>query len=140
MSWMFRIILILVPFLTTFWILRKIRKSQVRFEDAVFWLLFSLGLIMMSIFPQLIDWTADLIGIVSPVKFVFLAIIFVLLIKEFLLSIKVSQLEYKLRTFAQTYVIQSRVDMENIKKMETREAHLVASKPSIFKFIWLLEV
>ena len=58
-----------------FWILRKIRKSQVRIEDSVFWLLFSLGLILLSLFPQLASWAANLIGVVSPVNFVFLSII-----------------------------------------------------------------
>ena len=52
MSWVLRAILILASVLTCFWILRKIRKSQVRIEDSVFWLLFSLGLIVLSLFPS----------------------------------------------------------------------------------------
>ena len=64
MSWVLRAILILASVLTCFWILRKIRKSQVRIEDSVFWLLFSLGLIVLSLFPQLADWAAGLIGMI----------------------------------------------------------------------------
>lgn len=128
MSWIFRIILILSSVLTAFWILRKIRKSQVKIEDAVFWLLFSVGLIVMSVFPQLVNWAAELIGVASPVNFVFLAIIFVLLVKLFLLSIKVSQQEYKLHAFAQTYAIR-----ENQQKYadSTRNQQQDSELPSI---------
>ena len=108
MSWMLRAILILTSVLTCFWILRKIRKSQVRIEDSVFWLLFSLGLILLSLFPQLASWAANLIGVVSPVNFVFLSIIFVLMLKLFLLSIKTSQQEHKLQSFVQNYAIRDK--------------------------------
>lgn len=118
MSLMLRIILILVSVLTAFWILRKIRKSQVKIEDAVFWLLFSLGLIVMSAFPQLVNWAAELIGVVSPVNFVFLVIIFVLLVKLFLLSIKISQQEHKLQTFVQIYAIHNH-QKDNFNKKDS---------------------
>lgn len=117
MSWLLRLILILASGLTCFWILRKIRKSEVRIEDSVFWLVFSLGLIILSLFPQLATWISILIGMVSPANFVFLSIIFVLLIKLFLLSIKTSQQEHKLQTFVQNYTIREKEkeDLLNMK-------------------------
>lgn len=118
MSWMLRVILVLTSVMTCFWILRKIRKSQVRIEDSVFWLLFSLGLILLSLFPQLASWAANLIGVVSPVNFVFLSIIFVLMLKLFLLSIKTSQQEHKLQSFVQNYAIREK-EKEDFHKMET---------------------
>ncbi|MDD4797446.1 MAG: DUF2304 domain-containing protein [Eubacteriales bacterium] len=106
MSVLFRVILILVSVVTAFWILRKIRKSQVRIEDSIFWLLFCAVLIAMSVFPRLVEVAAAAVGVALPVNFVFLAIIFVLVIKIFLMSIKLSQLEYKLQVFAQRYAIE----------------------------------
>jgi hypothetical protein len=120
MSWVLRAILILASVLTCFWILRKIRKSQVRIEDSVFWLLFSLGLIVLSLFPQLADWAAGLIGMISPVNFVFLSIIFVLLLKLFLLSIKISQQEYKLQRFVQSYAIKE-MKKENSQRLNEKK-------------------
>lgn len=106
MSVLFRVILVCVSVVTAFWILRKIRKAQVRIEDSIFWLLFCAVLILMSVFPGLVQAAASLMGVALPVNFVFLAIIFVLLIKIFLMSIKLSQLEYKIQTFAQKYAIE----------------------------------
>lgn len=106
MSVTLRIILVLVSLLTCIWIVRKIRKSQAKIEDSVFWLAFSSLLILISIFPQIVEFGARLAGVASPVNFLFLSIIFVLLAKVFLLSIRLSQLESKLQRFVQTYALE----------------------------------
>ncbi|MCI8443179.1 MAG: DUF2304 domain-containing protein [Provencibacterium sp.] len=113
MSPTFRIILILVSVLTAFWVARKIRKAQIKIEDTLFWLLFSLLLIFLSLFPSIAVFCSNLIGIASTVNFIFLTIIFVLMVKVFLLSIKVSQLESKLQAFAQAYAIRESVKTDS---------------------------
>lgn len=112
MSPTFRIILILASVLTAFWVSRKIRKAQIKIEDTLFWLLFSLLLIFLSLFPSIAVFFSNLIGVASTVNFIFLTIIFLLMVKVFLLSIKISQLESKLQTFAQTYAIKESVKVE----------------------------
>lgn len=105
MSVTLRIVLLVVSFLTCLWVIQRIRKSQVKIEDSVFWILFSVLLVGMSICPGLVTWGARIVGVQSASNFVFLAIIFVLLLKVFRMSIRISQLESKLQTFAQTYTI-----------------------------------
>lgn len=100
-----RIILLVVSLITSIWIIMRIRKSQVKIEDSVFWILFSFLLIVMSLFPDLVMLGAAIAGVQSASNFVFLAIIFVLLLKVFRMSIRISQLESKIQTFAQTYAI-----------------------------------
>lgn len=100
-----RIILLVASILNCVWIIQRVRKSQAKIEDSVFWVLFSGLLVCMSIFPQVIEWGAAVTGVQSTVNFVFLTIIFVLIVKLFRLSIKMSQIESKLQTFAQTYSI-----------------------------------
>lgn len=100
-----RIVLLLASVLNCVWIIQRIRKAQAKIEDSVFWILFSGLLVCMSIFPQIITWGAAITGVYSPVNFVFLAIIFVLIVKLFRMSIRISQLESKLQTFVQTYAI-----------------------------------
>lgn len=100
-----RIILLVASVLNCVWIIRRIRKSQAKIEDSVFWVLFSGLLVCMSMFPQIIEWGAAITGVQSTVNFVFLIIIFVLILKIFRLSVKMSQLENKLQTFAQIYAI-----------------------------------
>lgn len=101
MSIIFRVILVLVSLGTFFYMMKKIRQSKVQIEDSIFWILFSVVLIVISIFPQIPDFFAELMGIYSTVNLVFLVIIFVLLAKNFYMSIHISQLDYKIKSLSQ---------------------------------------
>ena len=51
----FQIVLIFVSLATVTFILRGIRKSQVQINDSLFWIFFSLVLLVFSVFPKLIN-------------------------------------------------------------------------------------
>lgn len=82
-------------------VVRRIRRAQIRVEDTLFWMGFTLVLLVLSLFPDIAYWAARMIGIVSPVNFVFLCIIFVLMVKLFLMSVQVSMLTEKVKRLAQ---------------------------------------
>lgn len=105
MSIILRSVLIVASVLNCLWVLIQIRKVRIRVADSVFWILFSALLLFISLFPQVPEWGARVLGVQSPVNFIFLAIIFILLLKLFRMTIKVSQLESKLVHLAQTYAI-----------------------------------
>lgn len=105
MTIVLRVVLIVASVLNCWWIIRRIRKAQAKIEDSVFWICFSGVLIGMSVFPELVIWGAKVTGVQSPVNFVFLCIIFILMVKIFRLSVKVSLLESKLQGLAQRYGI-----------------------------------
>lgn len=105
MSMMLRITLIAASVLTTAAILHKIRRSKVQIEDAIFWVLFSGVLIMFSVFPQVAYLLSDLVGIQAPSNFIFMLVIFLLLVKIFAMSVRISQLEAKLRELVQVIAI-----------------------------------
>lgn len=107
MSTGLRIILIAVSVLTTAYLIKKIRKAQMNIEDSIFWIVMPAILILISVFPNIAESASQLIGIHTPVNFVFLAIIFILIIKLFSLSIKLSQVENKLNTLIQEYAIRT---------------------------------
>lgn len=90
------------------YVLRKIRKSQMKIEDAIFWILVSIAILIMSIFPKLIFEIAYRLNIESPSNFVYLLFIFILLIKVFTQSIKISQLGYKINSLAQKMAIEEK--------------------------------
>ena len=75
-----RVCLILGSFITAGYILRRVRHAKVQIEDTIFWLMFSAAL-----------------GFMSPINFVYVVIIFLLLAKQFFMSIKLSQLDSKVR-------------------------------------------
>lgn len=105
MTIILRVILIIACFTTCGYTLHKIRKSQMRIEDSIFWILFAVILVILSLFPKIAYQLAVLMGIGTPVNLVFLAMIFILLLKVFLMSIKISQLEYKMINLVQRIAI-----------------------------------
>lgn len=105
MSLLFQCVLIFVSLLTCAFILRAIRKSQVQIDDSLFWIFFSLILLVFSIFPIFADVISKILGIASAVNFIFLFIIFLLLINQFYLTIRISKLDTKLKSLIQKIAI-----------------------------------
>ena len=99
------IILIAASLITAVFVIRKIRKSQFKIGDTLYWLFFCLLLLLMSIFPNAVSWVSDLIGFEASSNFIFVAIIFLLLVKIFLLDARVSKNEDKLTKLTQKYAI-----------------------------------
>lgn len=118
MSFAFRFILILASLMTTIYIVRKIRYSKLQIEYAIFWIILSFLLILISIFPVLVTIPTNIIGMQAPVNFVFLVIIFILLIKAFMQTIEHSQLENKLKDLAQKIAIDEKMSRERQKNMD----------------------
>jgi len=108
MSLTIRVLLVIVSLLTLWYVQRKIKKSQLQLEDSIYWILVSVCLVTISIFPQLAFVLSQMLGFQSPINLVFLIIIFILLIKVFTLSIKVSQLESKLVTLVEELAIKEK--------------------------------
>ena len=102
-----RIVLLIAAILTAVFMLTKIRNSKIKIEDSVFWLVFSITLALLAIFPIIAETAADMIGIISPVNCIFLIIIFILIIKIFFMTIKISQIESKLEHLVQEIAIKN---------------------------------
>lgn len=115
MTIVLRAILIILSVLVFILMMRKIRQAKVRIEDALFWVLFSLLLIVFSAFPKVADLLSDLVGTISTANFVFMLIIFLLLIKLFQLSIHVSQLETRVKELVQ------KIALEEAERQEGKE-------------------
>ena len=82
-------------------VLRKIRDAQAQIESTVFWILFMLALVVISVFPGIVLNAAKWIGVESGANFVFLCIIFILLLKVFNLSMQISKLQYQIQQLTQ---------------------------------------
>ncbi|MCI9402006.1 MAG: DUF2304 domain-containing protein [Lachnospiraceae bacterium] len=100
-----RIILVVVSAMTCVYIARKLKKSQIQITDTIFWIVLAGIFVILAAFPSIATWISMLIGVMSPVNFVYLVIIFLLLIRCFLLSIQVSQLDNKLKSLVEELAI-----------------------------------
>lgn len=113
MSDTLRILLFFSALATGGWILYKIRKLQVKMQDAIFWVVFAIILFVMGVFPKICYWLTDLLGIMSPANLIFLVVIFLLMEKVFTLSIIVSQLEEKVSILSIELALRSNGEKRN---------------------------
>lgn len=105
MSLALRIVLVVAAVGLVVFMLRSIKKSKLSIEDALFWVAFSLLILIMSVFPQVPSALSDLIGFQSPVNFVFLFFIFILIVRDFLSNRRISQLENRVKELTQQIAI-----------------------------------
>lgn len=108
MTPVFRIILIVVSILSTWYILKKIRQSKLQIEYAIFWIIFSGVLVIISLFPWLVSLFTRLLGMQLPVNFVFMVFIFILLVKLFMMTIELSALENKVKDLTQELALEEK--------------------------------
>ena len=101
MTVILRIILILASVLMLIYMVRKVRKSKVQIERTVFWIVFGIFIIVISIFPKVIYWTASVLGIQSPANLVWITVIFILLVKQFMTTLELSELETKFKNLVE---------------------------------------
>ncbi|MBE6471214.1 MAG: DUF2304 domain-containing protein [Coriobacteriaceae bacterium] len=105
MSLGIRIVLLLGALAMTVFVLRSIKKSKMRIEDALFWIFLSLFILLLSIFPAIAVIPAGWFGFQAPVNFVFLLFIAILLVKCFTMSRHTSQLETKIKELTQQIAV-----------------------------------
>lgn len=98
MSVMLRILLIVCSIITTMSVIHKIRKAKLRIDDAVFWVCFSIGTIVIAVYPTIIYILSQITGTQSPANLLYLIVIFILIIKIFSMSLHISSIEEKLHS------------------------------------------
>lgn len=91
-------------------IVSRIKKARVRIDDSLFWILFSFGLLIIAIFPDIPHFFARLFGFQATSNFVFLAVIMLLLLREFSNTMKISMLNERLNELAQEQALQAKED------------------------------
>lgn len=115
MSVSLRIILIIASIITLVFVFRKIKKAQFVVEDTLYWFFFCLILLLFSLFPKIPYSLSKLCGFEATSNFVFVTIIFLLLIKLFMISVKLSKLETRISRFIQEYALHNRSNKDNGK-------------------------
>jgi len=103
-----RILLIIASIIMVSAVVLRIRKSKFQIHDGLFWFFLSLLFLVLSIFPDIAMRLSGMLGFESPANFIFLCILTVLLIKNFMLSIKISLLEFNLMKLTQRVVIEEK--------------------------------
>ncbi len=116
-----RILLIVASLLTLLFTIHKIRQARIDISDTVFWIFFSLCLLLMSISPEIMNALADFCGVQSPVNMVFLLTVAALVYKSFTLTLKVSTLELKLKMLAVSSAVKETIQTQDEGKTNKSE-------------------
>ena len=103
-----RVILIASSLAMLAFVIRKVKKSKMQIEYTVFWVLFGVLLLFISLVPQIVYFFDILIGIQSPTNLVLAFIIFILVIKQFLMTIEISQLEVKIKELVEEIALKDK--------------------------------
>lgn len=134
MSGILRVVLLLASIFTARIIIVKIQKAKLKMGDAIFWVVFGVTLLVLAIFPGISYFIADVLGIISPVNFVFLLIITLLCEKLLTVTIKLSLLEEKLEIMAAEIAIrthskeQSECNTENEERNDKEKDSFYSSR------------
>jgi hypothetical protein len=103
-----RLLLILGAIAILTIIVRSVRAKRILIEDSLFWIMFSLLLVILGLFPQIAFFFASFFGFQSPANLVFLVVVGILLIKEFRNTAKISLLKEKVNQLAQEIALQNK--------------------------------
>ncbi len=118
MSISLRILLIAVSVVSVIYAMRKIRKAQLNIDDSIYWIMVSVILLALSIFPQIATFAAKLLGFEAPTNFVLVFMIFVVLAKLFQVSVDLSIAKHRLNLLIQKTALANKKasDDENYKR------------------------
>ena len=123
MTMTLRIVLILVSIVTFVLMMRKIRQSKIQIESAIFWIVLALVLVVFSVFPPVADFIAHCLGIYSTPNFLFLFVIFVLIVKEFRMTLHISKLETRFKELVQRMALEKKMQEGQEMGMYVQERH-----------------
>ena len=92
-----RLVVTAASILTAAMVLRKIRKSQLQIEDSIFWIGFCFILVVFALFPRVPDMLSKLAGTYTTANFIYMAVIFLLIVKLFRMTLAISKLESQIK-------------------------------------------
>lgn len=122
MSITLQIVLIIMTVLLFITLTRNVKKGKLRTDYALGWIICSISLIIISIFPQIVYFCARIVGVMSASNMIFAIIIFLLIILVYILFSKVSLLEEKQKNLIQEIAILKECNnLENTRKNEKYE-------------------
>lgn len=101
MSSILRAILVVGSLGFFIFILNMVRTKKLALKYALTWILTSFSFVLLSIFPEILYFVADLMHIELPVNALYLCVIFLLLLIVFTLSVAVSRQALRIKTLVQ---------------------------------------
>ncbi|MDD6594904.1 MAG: DUF2304 domain-containing protein [Sharpea porci] len=116
MSLLQRCVFIFASLFTFAFIIKKITRNNLAISDSIVWILWSIFLLIISIFPQIPTFISNVLGFMSVSNFIFTMFIFFMYIMLFYQTIYISQLKGKNRDLVQKLSIKDYQEYLDKKK------------------------
>jgi len=87
--------------LTLLFMFELLRRRRLREKYAALWISVSFAVIVFAVFPRLLYWLAELVGITTPANLLFFLSLLVLLVVCVQLSAEISSMEHEVQTLAE---------------------------------------
>ena len=87
------------------WVVWLLQQRKLREKYAILWIMVGLLALVLSAFPQLLEWAATAVGVVVPANLLFTLAIFLLLGVCLHLSLEISVVEDETRALAEEAAI-----------------------------------
>jgi len=83
--------LLIISVLMLIFVIYEVRKNKMNIHYSVIWIIWGSFLIILSLFPSLLNTIASILSITAPVNAVFLIMIFLLYCLTFYIYLKISK-------------------------------------------------
>lgn len=113
MAWVAFLVVALVSVVV---ILAVLRSGRMREKYAALWLIVSLAIVVVTVWPGLLSWVASVLGVQLPSNLLFFVAILMLLGVTLHLSLEVSKLEDETRTLSEEVAMLD----ERLRRLERR--------------------
>ena len=114
MSFKLQLVFIFASLITFLFVIKKIQKHRLNIDDAIIWILWSIGLLIISIFPQIPGCISKKLGFMSTSNFIFCVFILFLYIMLFTQTAQISKLKEKQKELIQKLSIKEYKEKKNI--------------------------
>lgn len=101
MNLQLQLVFIFSSVITLIYIIRKIRKHKLNIDDSIIWIIWSIFLLVISLFPQLCYSVSKTLGFQSTSNFILTLFTFFLYIILFFQNIQISLLKEKNKELTQ---------------------------------------
>lgn len=128
-----RSVLLAASLLILIYMLNRIRRARLRIADAVFWIMFALSLVLLSVFPQIAYWGANLLRIESPANLVLVYINGILLIRSFTYTVNISRSGTRTDVLAQKLAIYQKMAEDEKHRGDELESRLRALEEKLLE-------
>lgn len=98
-----------------------LRRKRINLKYSLLWLFSGIVMLLLAVFPRILDRAAALVGITSPVNALFAVVLFCVMIILMSLTAIVSRLNNQLLQLAQTNALLEKRVRELEAKVETNE-------------------